>query len=52
MANQKISKDYGVGILLYPLEIHTIAVIGLNPGINCMKLSKRWELQGEQLLKM
>ncbi|WP_432407531.1 MarR family transcriptional regulator [Wukongibacter sp. M2B1] len=41
IANQKIPKDYGVGFLLYPSEIHTIAVIGLNPGINCMKLSHK-----------
>ncbi|MCT4605693.1 MAG: MarR family transcriptional regulator [Marinisporobacter sp.] len=39
--NQKIPKDYGVGFLLYPSEIHTIAAIGLNPGINCMNLSKK-----------
>ncbi|MCT4618271.1 MAG: MarR family transcriptional regulator [Marinisporobacter sp.] len=41
IANQKIPKDYGIGILLHPSEIHTIAMIGLNPGINCMKLSKK-----------
>lgn len=41
VANQKIPKDYGVGFLLYPSEIHTIAIIGLNPGINCMKLSTK-----------
>lgn len=41
IVNQKTPKDYGVGVLLYPSEIHTIAVIGLNPDINCMKLSKK-----------
>lgn len=41
IANQKIPKEYGVGVLLYPSEIHTIVAIGLNPDINCMKLSKK-----------
>lgn len=40
IANQKIPKDYGIGILLYPSEIHTVSVIGLHTDINCVELSK------------
>ncbi|MGD0855389.1 MAG: helix-turn-helix domain-containing protein, partial [Dehalococcoidia bacterium] len=34
-------RDYGTGDLLFPSEIHTMDVIGDNPGINITELSEK-----------
>ncbi len=34
------AQDYGTGIMLYRVEIHTIQAIGLNPGINMSELAR------------
>jgi DNA-binding MarR family transcriptional regulator len=35
----KVPKDFGTGELLYTSEIHTIAVIGKNPGTNLTQIA-------------
>jgi DNA-binding MarR family transcriptional regulator len=38
---EKKPRDYGTGDLLFPSEIHTMDVIGENPGINITELSEK-----------
>jgi DNA-binding MarR family transcriptional regulator len=38
---EKKPRDYGTGDLLFPSEIHTMDVIGDNPGINITELSEK-----------
>ncbi len=38
---EKKPRDFGIGDLLYPSEIHNIEIIGRNPGINVTNLAKK-----------
>jgi len=38
---EKRPRDFGIGDLLYPSEIHNIEIIGRNPGINVTNLAKK-----------
>ncbi|EFK05222.1 transcriptional regulator, MarR family [delta proteobacterium NaphS2] len=38
---EKRPQDYGIGEVLHPSEIHTIEMIGKNPGINVTGLAGR-----------
>jgi len=37
---EKKPRDFGIGDLLYPSEIHNIEIIGRNPGINVTNTGK------------
>jgi len=41
LTNDKLPKDYGIDVMLYPSEIHVIGLISSNPEINSSELAGR-----------
>jgi DNA-binding MarR family transcriptional regulator len=39
MLIEKIPREFGTGIILYPSEIHTVEAIGESPGVNVTELA-------------
>ncbi len=50
--SEKIPRDFGTGDLLFPSEIHTLCVIGAEPGTNITALAQRLGVTKGAISKM